>query len=108
MARPRGRRVRDPAPPGAVADRGTLRGPITGTGAAGARVASMLVGVLAIVAIYALGRRVAGLVGAGAAVTLALICDPFRDSLSSGNSVAVLVLASCIFLLAMHRVLVKG
>lgn len=83
-------------------------GPITGTGAAGARVASMLVGVLAVVAIYALGRRVAGLVGAGAAVTLALICDPFRDSLSSGNSDAVLVLASCLFLLAMHRVLVKG
>jgi hypothetical protein len=81
--------------------------PITGTGAAAGRTASMLVGILAIVALYAIGRRIAGLVGGITAVTLALVCDPFRQSLSTGNSSGTLVLASCLFLLAVHRVLVK-
>lgn len=82
--------------------------PITGTGLPGARTASMLVGVLAVVAIYALGRRVAGLVGAVAAAGLALLSDPFRLSLSTGDSTGTLVLASCLFLIAAHYVLTRG
>jgi Dolichyl-phosphate-mannose-protein mannosyltransferase len=81
--------------------------PITGTGELGARTASMLVGVFAVVAIYALARRVAGVVGAITAVALALICDPFRQSLSSGDATGTLVLASCLFLLALHHVLTR-
>jgi hypothetical protein len=81
--------------------------PLTGTGSVGARTASMLVGVLAIVAIYALGRRVAGPLGAVTAVTCALLTDAFRMSLSAGNSTGALVLAACVFLIAVHRVLLR-
>lgn len=79
--------------------------PLTGIGNVGARTASMLVGVLAVVAIYALGRRVAGPVGAVAAVTCALLTDAFTTSLSNGNSTGTLVLAACVFLLVVHRTL---
>jgi hypothetical protein len=82
--------------------------PIAGTGAAGARTAGMLVGVLAIAAIYALGRRVAGPVGAVTAVTFALLTDAFRLSLTTGDSTATLVLASTLFLLSVHRVLARS
>jgi hypothetical protein len=37
-----------------------------------------------------------------------LLCDPFRLSLSSGNSIGTLVLAGCLFLIATHRVLVRA
>jgi hypothetical protein len=79
--------------------------PVTGTGAGGARIASMIVGVLALVAIYALGRRVAGPVGAATAVTCALLADTFRLGLSSADSTGALVIAACLFLLAVHGVL---
>jgi hypothetical protein len=81
--------------------------PITGLGPTGARTASMLVGVLAIVAIYVLGHRVAGVVGAVTAVTAALLTEPFRTSLSTGSSTGTLVLAACIFLIAVHNVLLR-
>jgi hypothetical protein len=81
--------------------------PITGTGLVGARTASMLTGVLAIVAIYALGRRVGGPAGAVTAVACALLTEPFRANLSTGNSTGTLVLAACLFLLAVHRVLLR-
>jgi hypothetical protein len=81
--------------------------PLTGTGEVGGRTASMLVGVLAIVALYVLGRRVAGLTGGIAIVTIALVCDGFRQSLSTGTAVGTLVLASSLFLLAVHRVLAR-
>jgi hypothetical protein len=74
--------------------------PIAGIGTAGVRTASLLVGVLVLVAAYALGARVAGAIGALAAVTFALLSDPFRQSLSSGDSSAALLLAGCLFLLA--------
>jgi hypothetical protein len=82
--------------------------PITGTGAAAARSAGMLIGVLAIAAIYALGRRVAGGVGAVAAVAFALLADPFRLSLTTGTSTGTLVLAATLFLLAVHRALARA
>jgi hypothetical protein len=82
--------------------------PLTGSGDAGGRVAGMLVGILAIGAVYALGRRVAGPLGAVTAVSCALLADPFRQSLTTGNSTGVLVLAACLFLMAVHRVLLRG
>jgi hypothetical protein len=68
----------------------------------------MLVGVGAVVAIYALGRRVAGLVGAVTAVTCALLTDPFRLSLSTGDATGTLVLAGVLFLIAVHRTLQRA
>jgi hypothetical protein len=82
--------------------------PITGTGAAAGPSAGMLVGVLAIAAIYALGRRVAGGVGAVAAVIFALLADAFRLSLTAGMSTGTLVLAATLFLLAVHRTLARA
>ena len=79
--------------------------PIVGDGAPAARGASMLVGVAALVAIYVLARRVAGTVGAIAASLLALIADPFRLSLTDGGATGTLILAACLFLLAVHRAL---
>jgi hypothetical protein len=81
--------------------------PITGTGATGARTASMLVGIGAVIAIYALGRRVADFVGAATAVTCALLADAFRLSLSNGDSTSTLVLAATLFLLAVHAMLLR-
>jgi hypothetical protein len=82
--------------------------PVTGTGTTGARTAGLLVGILALAAIYALGWRIAGTVGAVAAATFALLSDPFRLSLSTGDGAGTLILASCLFLIAAHRVLVRG
>jgi hypothetical protein len=79
--------------------------PITGTGALGGRTASMLIGVLALVAIYALGLTVAGRLGAFLAVACALIADPFRLSLSDGSGTTTLVLAACLFLIAARHVM---
>jgi hypothetical protein len=82
--------------------------PITGTGIGGARTASMLVGILALVAIYALGRQTVGPAAGLAVVACALLADPFRLSLSSGDSTGTLVLAASLFLIATHRVLMRG
>jgi hypothetical protein len=82
--------------------------PITGTGTAGVRTASLLVGVLALVVVYALGARLAGFAGGLAALAFALLSDPFRASLGSGDSTSTLILSSCLFLLAAHRSLVRG
>jgi hypothetical protein len=82
--------------------------PITGTGSAAAWTASILVGILALAAIFALGRRVAGAPGALTAVTCALLADPFRLSLPDGSSTGTLVLVACLFLLAVHRTLLQG
>ena len=79
--------------------------PLTGTGAAGARTAGMLVGVAAVVAVYALGWRVAGALGAAVAVACALLTDAFRLSLTTGDATGTLVLAACLFLVAVHRAL---
>jgi hypothetical protein len=81
--------------------------PVTGAGVGGARTASMLVGILALVAIYALGRQTAGPAGGLAIVACALLADPFRLSLSSGDSTGTLVLSASLFLIAVHRVLVR-
>jgi hypothetical protein len=81
---------------------------VTGTGATGARVASMVVGLAALAAIYYLGLRVAGRVGAVAASVCALFADSFRASLVDGTSTTTLVLAACLFLVAAHRVLQRG
>jgi hypothetical protein len=48
---------------------------------------------------------VAGLPGALAAVTCALLADPFRTTLGNGDSTGTLVLAACLFLLAAYGVL---
>jgi hypothetical protein len=82
--------------------------PFTGTGAAGARTASLLVGIGALAALYVLGRRLAGTVGAVAAVTLALVSDPFRAGLSSADNTLAVLLAATLFLLAVHRVLERA
>jgi hypothetical protein len=81
---------------------------VTGTGLTGAGVASMVVGLAALVAIYYMGLRVAGPVGAVAATVCALLTDPFRASLTDGSSTTTLVLAACLFLIAAHRVLQRG
>jgi hypothetical protein len=81
--------------------------PLTGKGVVAGRTASMLIGILALVAVYALGRRVAGGLGAVTAVTCALIADPFRLSLSTSDSTGTLVLAACLFLLAVHRTMTR-
>jgi hypothetical protein len=81
--------------------------PVTGTGLLGGRTASMLIGILALVAIYALGRRVAGPLGAVVAVACALIADPFRLSLWDASSTGTLVLAASLFLLAAHRTMTR-
>ena len=82
--------------------------PITGTGQSGIRTASILVGVLAVLAAYALGRRIAGLPGALAASACLLLADSFRGSLSSGESTTTLVLAATLFLIAVYEVLRRG
>jgi hypothetical protein len=82
--------------------------PITGTGAVGSRTAALLVGVGALAVIYALARRVAGPIGAVAALACVLLSDPFRAVLERGDSTGTLVLASALFLLATHHVLLRG
>jgi hypothetical protein len=81
--------------------------PLSGSGAAAAGTAGMLVGIGALAAIYALGRRLAGLPGALTATACALLADPFRDSLSTGGALGTLVLAATLFAIAVHRTLVR-
>src|SRR5436190_18031137 len=59
---------------------------VTGDGEVGARMAGVLVGVLVVLAAYALGQRVAGILGALGAVSVALLSDSFRGLATSGST----------------------
>jgi hypothetical protein len=76
--------------------------PITGTGSAGARAASVLLALAALVAVYIVGNRVAGRIGAVLATSLALLADPFRGAAVSGEATTSLILAAAVFLGAIH------
>jgi hypothetical protein len=82
--------------------------PIVGTADASARAAGALVGVAAICAIYALGHRVAGGLGAVVAVLLALATDAFRLGSPTGSALPVLVLAAACFAVAVHAALPRA
>jgi hypothetical protein len=79
--------------------------PLVGKGDAGARGAGALLGVFAVLAIYAAGNRVAGRRGALAASICALAIDPFRMQASLGLPVGVLALSGALFVSALHAFL---
>jgi len=81
--------------------------PLTGDGDAGARAASSLVGVAALIGIYAAGNRVAGRLGAVTAASLALIADPFRLAAASGEATTTLIFAAALLLTAIHVCLAR-
>jgi hypothetical protein len=81
--------------------------PLVGTGSAGALGASALLGIAAVIAIYAVGNRVAGRRGAVTAAVIALLADSFRLEVGLGNSVPVLALAAAVFLYAVHVCLTR-
>jgi hypothetical protein len=79
-----------------------------GSGAAAGRSASMLTALGALLAIYALGNRAAGRVGACVALAVAVIADPFRIAAADGSDAAALILAATVFLLALHACLAEA
>jgi hypothetical protein len=81
--------------------------PLVGTGSAGARGASALLGIAAVIAIYAVGNRVAGRRGAVIAAVSALLADSFRLEVGLGTSIPVLALAAALFLYAVHVCLTR-
>lgn len=76
--------------------------PLVGEGGAGAYVASALIGLGTIAAIYAFGNRVAGRWGAIAGVIVALLTSPLRDAAVAGTEVTTLMLVAAILLYAVH------
>jgi hypothetical protein len=81
--------------------------PLVGTGSAGALGAGALLGIAAVIAIYAVGNRVAGRRGAGIAAVSALVADSFRLEVGVGTSIPVLALAATLFLYAVHVCLTR-
>jgi hypothetical protein len=81
--------------------------PLVGTGSAGARGAGALLGIAAVIAIYAVGNRVAGRRGAVIATVSALLADSFRLEVGLGSSIPVLALAAALFLYAVHVCLTR-
>lgn len=76
--------------------------PIVGDAPISARSASLLALLLALSAIYALGHRVAGRVGAVTAIAVGVAAEPLRDAALSGDALPVLVLAAVLFAYALH------
>src|ERR1035437_7305633 len=81
--------------------------PLVGTGSAGALGAGALLGIAAVIAIYAVGNRVAGRRGAAIAALNALVADSFRLEVGVGSSIPVLALAATLFLYAVHVCLTR-
>lgn len=81
--------------------------PLVGTGSAGVLGAGALVGILAVIAVYAVGNRVAGRRGAVIAAVSALLADSFRLGAGLGTSIPVLALAAALFLYAVHVCLTR-
>lgn len=81
--------------------------PLVGTGSAGAPGADALLGIAAVIAIYAVGNRVAGRRGAVIAAVSALLAGPFRLDVGLGTSIPVLALAAALFLYAVHVCLTR-
>lgn len=81
---------------------------VVGDGDAGARAASVLMAVGALCALYALGNRAAGRIGATTVLILALLADPFREAATSGTAVPVLILAAAVFAYGIHVCLAEA
>jgi len=81
--------------------------PLTGEGATGAAAASAIIGVAALVALYALGNRVAGPLAGVVTVLLALLVHPFREAVTQTDSATTLVLAAALFVYALHASLAE-
>jgi hypothetical protein len=81
--------------------------PLVGTGSAGAPGADALLGIAAVIAIYAVGNRVAGRRGAVIAAVSALLVGSFRLDVGLGTSIPVLALAAALFLYAVQVCLTR-
>jgi hypothetical protein len=81
--------------------------PIVGNATVSARSAALLAALLALAAIYALGQRAAGRIGAIAAVLIALAAPPLRDASVDASAVPVLVLVGTLLLYGLHACLGK-
>jgi hypothetical protein len=82
--------------------------PLTGTAAVSARTASMVIALVALAAIYALGHRAAGRLGALAALGAAVAAAPLRDAAVAGDALPVLVLSGALFVYALHAALAQA
>lgn len=81
--------------------------PIVGDAPVSARSAALLATLLALAAIYALGNRAAGRLGAMVATLIALACAPLRDAVVDGGSLPVLVLAGALLAYCLHACLAR-
>ena len=79
--------------------------PLVGTAPVSARAAAVLTALLALAAIYALGHRAAGRVGAASALLLAVITVAFDDLVVAGAPLPAVVLAGALFAYALHACL---
>jgi hypothetical protein len=82
--------------------------PIVGNATVSARSAALLAALLAIAALYALGNRAAGRIGAVTAALIALAATPLRDAVVDGSALPVLVLAGTLLLYGLHACLGKA
>lgn len=82
--------------------------PLVGTASAGVHSAGVFAAVLALAALYALGNRAAGRLGAVAMVMVALATGPFRDAALAGSPVPVIVLAGALFAYGLHACLAEA
>jgi hypothetical protein len=82
--------------------------PIVGDAGVSARSAALLAMLLALAAIYALGNRAAGRLGAVVATLIALACTPLRDAVVDGSSLPVLVLAGALLAYCVHACLARA
>ena len=83
-------------------------GPIVGDAPVSARSAALLAALLALAAVYALGHRAAGRLGAVAAALIAIAATPLRDAAVDGGSLPVLVLAGALLAYALHALPGQG
>jgi hypothetical protein len=81
--------------------------PLVGSGDAAARAATAFIGIAALAAVYALGNRAAGPIGAAVAATLALLADPFRDATVSGTATTTIILAAALLVAVAHIALAE-
>ena len=82
--------------------------PIVGDAAVSARTAALLAALLAVAAVYALGNRAAGRLGAVVATLIALAASPLRDAVVDGGSLPVLLLAGAVFAYCLHACLARA
>jgi len=82
--------------------------PIVGNATVSARSSALLAALLAVAAVYALGHRAAGRIGAIAAALITLAASPLRDAAVEGSALPVLVLAGTLLLYGLHACLGKA